>query len=335
MKNVYLIILLVFTVACEDKIQKENSNDLIFVASEGNYGNSNGSISVFKNNKKIQTLDAIGDVVQSLTVHENKLFVVINNSHLIKIFTITSSGLNLPGIDINTHNSGPRELVVHNDKAYFTNHYTQDIKILNLETYYIEGNIKVEGLPESIASDGDHLWVAINMNSDYSSASSVVKINTEYNQIIKTFEVGKGPQQLLINENLIWISRTHYSQDFTETFFGTSSINKITDKVMIMEYGTGTVCGGDLMKFEGLVHRTFDGGIAPLKLDLGIKRLGRIGNFRKEQLYSANAFEDKVYMGITSDYTAPDTVFVHDSSGDITETFIVDAAPGDFAIWRQ
>ena len=113
-------------------------------------------------------------------------------------------------------------------------------------------------------SDGKHLWVAINMNSDYSSASSVVKINPENNQVINTYEVGKGPQQLLIEKNNLWVSRTFYSEDFTQTYFGTSLINMITNEIKIMNYGTGTVCGGDLMNFDGIVHRTFDGGVAPL-----------------------------------------------------------------------
>ena len=56
-----------------------------------------------------------------------------------------------------------------------TNYYTQDVKVLNLSTYYIEDSISLDGLPESIVSDGANLWVAINMNSDYSSAVPLLK----------------------------------------------------------------------------------------------------------------------------------------------------------------
>ena len=179
MKRIYLICLFVFSIGCEDNIERNDTNELLIVASEGNFGSSNGSLSVFKGKNKIQTIDDIGDVVQSITTYNNKLFVVVNNSHLIKVFSITESGLKLPGIDINTNNSIPRELIVHNNKAYFTNYNSQDVKVLDLETYYIEKSIKVNGLPESIVSDGKHLWVAINMNPDYSSANSVIKINPE------------------------------------------------------------------------------------------------------------------------------------------------------------
>ena len=45
------------------------------------------------------------------------------------------------------------------------------------------------------------------------------------------------------------------------------------------------------MNFDGIVHRTFDGGVAPLNVDLNVNKLGKIGSFKKEELYSANAFE--------------------------------------------
>ena len=64
-------------------------------------------------------IEEIGDVVQSIIVNNNHLFVIANNSHKIKRYSITESGLNLPGIDIETNNSSPREMVIVNDKLYF------------------------------------------------------------------------------------------------------------------------------------------------------------------------------------------------------------------------
>ena len=193
MKKLLLVFAAIFT-ACEDGVVTNESRDLTFVSTEGNFGSSNGSVSVFQNGKLIQEVKDIGDVVQSILVHNEKLFVAVNNSHVIKAYQIGENGLELPGISISTEGSGPREMVVENDKLYFTNYNTQDVKILNLSTYYIENSIPVNGMPESIVSDGKNLWVAINMNSDYSSASSVVRIDIESGKVVKTYEVGKGPR---------------------------------------------------------------------------------------------------------------------------------------------
>ena len=332
-KIIFMLITILMIVGCEDKSYEETNQSLTFISNEGNFGSSNGSISVFQGKSKIQEINNIGDVVQSILIHNDKLITIVNNSHLIKIYQITKQGLRLPGIEVSTQNSGPREMVVQDNKLYFTNHNTQDIKILNLTTYFIEDAIKVDGLPESIVSDGQNLWVAINMNEDWSSASSVQKINIASKTIIKTFEVGKGPQQLLIDENFLWVSRTYYNDDFTKTFFGTSQINIINGEVKILEYGKGSVCGGDLFKTDGLVYRTYNGGVAPLNAALMIEPRGKIGSYNSNNLYSANGIEEKIFLGITSDYQEPDTVFVHNNFGELEHEYIVGASPGDYAVW--
>jgi len=265
--------------------------------------------------------------VQSLAIHNDKLFVLVNNSHLLKVYNITDSGLRLPGIDISTDNSGPREMVIVDNYVYFTNWNTQDVKILNLETYFIEGSININGLPESIVSDGSYLWVAI------SSGSTVEKISLETREIVETIEVGNGPQQMLLDGDLLWISRTYYSANWTETYHGTTLINIQTSEVSMREYGVGTVCGGDMMLIAGEVYRTFEGGVAPLAMDLTLNRSAKIGTYSSNDLYSAGANNKNVFMGITSDFQAPDTVYVHNDLGELSYTYIVGASPGDYEVW--
>ena len=73
-----LFSLLFVSLGCEnEKNESSNNNDmnLLFVASEGNYGQGNGSISVFDNDQKIQEILDIGDVVQSILIHQNHLYL--------------------------------------------------------------------------------------------------------------------------------------------------------------------------------------------------------------------------------------------------------------------
>ena len=203
MKSIFIFMLFLF-IACENNTGVDNDEKLTFIASEGNFGRSNASITVFQGPNQIQKVSNIGDVIQSIMVYDDKLFVLINNSHLIKIYSITSAGLSLPGIEISTQNSGPREMTIVNDLLYFTNWNSNDIKVLNLETYFIEDSIKVNGMPEGIVSDGTHLWVAI------SSGNTVEKISINSKQIVETLQVGNGPQQMLIEGSSLWISRRYY-----------------------------------------------------------------------------------------------------------------------------
>ena len=334
-----LISVLFIFISCDNSINKspEITSRLLFIASEGNFGQGNGSISVFKDEKKIQSIDNIGDVVQSILVYDDMLFVIINGSSEIKRYTISESGLVLPGITVSTQNSAPREMVVFNDKLYFTNWITKDIKVLNLYTYAIENQIVLDGLPEDIISDESFLYVCISNLEiyDQGNGSSVVKINPETNQVVETYEVGKGPQQMVIENNNLWVSRTYYSEDWYQTYFGTTHIDLLTNEIVKKEYSSGIVCGGNVMSLNNQVYRTYDGGIAPIdESNLNIRSSSRIGDYGASNLYSAGSLDNYVYFGITSDYLSPDTVYIHNEIGEFEMLYEVGASPGDYEIWE-
>ena len=233
MKRFYLLVAFLI-ISCEDNNTSTINQELTFISSEGNFGSSNASISVYKGEEEIQKIEDIGDVLQSILVHGNKLFAILNNSHLIKVYSISEEGLALPGIDIPTNTSSPREMVVVGNYLYFTNWNSQDVKYLNLTTYKIEGSIKVDGMPEGIISDQTNLFVAINMNSDYSSASTVVKINISSRQVTNEYKVGKGPHALALEGDNLWVTNRYYDDSYL-TYIGTSKIDLTTGNVNIKE----------------------------------------------------------------------------------------------------
>ena len=85
MKRFYLLIAFLI-ISCEDKNTSTINQELTFISSEGNFGSSNASISVYKGDSEIQKIEDIGDVLQSILVHGDKLFAILNNSHLIKVY---------------------------------------------------------------------------------------------------------------------------------------------------------------------------------------------------------------------------------------------------------
>ena len=330
MQNLLLIFIFLFW-SCEDNVTNDQNPNLLFISSEGTFGNSDASISVFKNNELIQIVTNVGDVLQSLLVQDNKLYAIINNSHSIKRFNITENGLDLPGIEITTNNSSPREMVIVENKLYFTNWNTNDVKVLDLNTFSIISSITLNGAPEDIVTDGNFLWVSIPMLElyDKNDGSSIVKIDIDSENIIKTYEVGNGPEHMILNNNLLYISRTFYSADWS-AFYGSSSLDTETGEISSIVYGAGIVCGGSLVKLNNEIMRTVDGGIAPFESDLNLNLARKIGFH--SNLYSAFSDNEYLYLGI-SDYTAPDSVFIHNQSGDILDILSVGANPGDYAIW--
>jgi hypothetical protein len=128
----------------------------------------------------------------------------------------------------------------------------------------------------------------------------------------------------------------YYSEDWYQTYFGTTHINIITGEIVKKEYGSGMVCGGNVMVFDNQVYRTYEGGIAPIdENDLSIRSSSKIGDYGASNIYSAEALNKNVYFGITKDYQSPDTVYIHNDIGEFEYLYEVGASPGDYAIWQS
>jgi len=119
---------------------------------------------------------------------------------------------------------------------------------------------------------------------------------------------------------------------WSSTYFGSSKIDLMSDEVSIVNYGTGLVCGGNILKLNNEVYRTVNGGVAPLSTSLELNVSSKIGSY--QNLYSASSDEESLFLGI-SDYVYPDTVEIYDSNGDKVRSLEVGTLPGDFATWTN
>ena len=334
-KLLFLITAIYISYSCSDDtlINNENSvESFVFVACEGNFGASNGSIHYFNQSGDAFSIDNIGDIVQSLEVYNNKLFVIVNNSHKIVVYDITENGLSLPGIEVSTNDSSPREMVIVEDNLYFTNWNTNDIKKLNLFNYVISDFSSLDGKPESIIYDNGKLYVAIQMNNDYSDSNKVNQISIETGTIEKEWTVGFGPTSIIKDDNNIYVANTYYDENFN-AFYGTSRLNIINDEVLVNNYNEGVVCGGSIHKFSSSIFRSSDGGIISLDVNLNFISNTKIGDEIPSQLYSTEIINNKIYFGITN-FTDINLVKIYNSNNELESTFEVGLFPGDFAYWE-
>ncbi|MFK7900085.1 MAG: DUF5074 domain-containing protein [Cyclobacteriaceae bacterium] len=126
----------------------------LLITNEGNFLNSNASVDflTFSNNKLINAqksvfkdvnnVDGIGDVLQSALVNDSLIFLIVNNSNKVRIVN-KNTFKEVKELNANQ----PRYMVkVSESKAYlsewgpFTG-YVDDVKIIDLETLTITGNI--------------------------------------------------------------------------------------------------------------------------------------------------------------------------------------------------
>ena len=327
-----MLLFSVFTISCSQNDEIINS-EWVFVACEGNYGASNGSVYMINQFGEIDSIPNLGDVVQSVEVHKNKLFVLVNNSHKLHVFDINSDGVSLPGIEINLDGSGPREMIVDVDRLYFTNWNSKDVKYLDLFNYKVEKLTDINGLPEGIVKKGDDLYIAVNMNEDYSPSDKVVRYDINENNIKEIITIGDGPLDLEFSNNELYVSRTYYDENYN-AYHGTSQFSINNNKVLIKEYGINTPCGGSVHSFNNKVYRSALGGIAELDDLLNLIETNVIGNFNQSEVYSVEVINDKVYFGLT-DYNNLNKVKVISKDNLEIADYNVGKIPGDFALWKK
>ena len=309
----------------------------VFTLCEGNFQSNNASLWYFDSENGEAIFEApnnpIGDTGQSMTVHENKLYVVMNGSGLIHIYNIAQGGLEFDH-SYDTQFAGPRHLLIVNDLIYITEWNTNQIRVLDLNSESIITTIPVNGLPEDIITNGEFIYVSITMNSDWSSANSILELDLNINQITREFTVGNNPENMVIIDNNLYVSSTFYDQ-YWYSHYAMSRINLTSQNGdnFIYEDNSGLIFGSDLSVVNGNLYRSTSSGAIKINLEnlnsINGSEIGELSN-----VYSMDYYNEKFYFG-TTDFVAPDDIFVTDINGNTISSFSVGAIPGSFAFWES
>lgn len=179
----------------------------LFVVNGGNFQSSNATLSLYNPATKSITNEIfqqangykLGDVAQSMTIHGNTGWIVVNNSHIIyavDLATMKEKG-RITGIN------SPRWICfASDDKAYISRMYSNEITIINPRTYAVTGKITCTNMEASTGSteqmviDGNYLYV-----SCWSYQKEILKIDTTTDKVVATLEVGIQPASLHMDRN--------------------------------------------------------------------------------------------------------------------------------------
>lgn len=204
-----LTLSLVFLISCsDDEKQSLNIQNGVFVVNEGNFTKGNGTISFWDkgnsttlnlfgvaNNKK-----ALGDVVQSMSIHDGKAYIIVNNDNKLEIVNENT----FQSVHTLKDLKMPRYFTTLDNVGYLTEWVSFDqrgrVSIIDLESHEITGTITTDYGAENIMAYNDLLYVS------NSSSNTVSVIDPAQEEVIKTIEVGDSPGELLIdNDNKLWV----------------------------------------------------------------------------------------------------------------------------------
>mgnify|MGYP000019422882 FL=1 len=183
----------------------------LFITNEGNFQYGNATLSYYDPaTKRIQNEVffrangmKLGDVAQSMTIYDNKGWVVVNNSHVIFV------------IDLNTFKeigrienlTSPRNIqFLRDEKANLTQLCATRIFIINPKKYEITGYIQVpdmtmeSGSTEQMVQYGKYVYC-----NCWSYQNRIIKIDTETDQVVDELKVGIQPTSLVMDKyNKMW-----------------------------------------------------------------------------------------------------------------------------------
>lgn len=183
----------------------------LFICNEGNFQYGNATLSYY-NPATNQVLNEVffrangmklGDVAQSMSIYDNKGWIVVNNSHV--IFAIDINTFKEAGRIENL--TSPRYIhFINENKAYVTQLWDNRIFIVNPEKYEITGYIRVpdmtmeSGSTEQMVQYGKYVYC-----NCWSYQNRIIKIDTETDQVVGELKVGIQPTSLVLDKyNKMW-----------------------------------------------------------------------------------------------------------------------------------
>lgn len=183
------------------------SGQRVFISCEGTFPQNKAAISlydpttgaviedIYKPNNNNQSL---GDVCQSVYIHNTSLYAVVNNSSKVVVIdketfvrTATITGLTSPRYF----------LPVSNNKAYVSDIYANAIHIVDLNTNTKTGSIPCNGWTEEMALSYGKVFVC-NIKRAY-----VYVVNSISNTITDSIYVGYGAASIVKDKNeKLWVA---------------------------------------------------------------------------------------------------------------------------------
>lgn len=192
----------------DNEIPYTGPDNRVFIINEGPFQTGSGSLSVFYRNTSQVYNDIfagvngfkLGNLVQSLSVHENKVYIVVNNAGRIEIAG-KDDLVSLGSIeDINL----PRYFLgISADKAYVSS-WDNKVYVIDLNTNAVVSEIPTATGPEKMMMVGEEVWV-LNQGG-FSYDSTITIISSVNDAVIETLVVGHKPSGIAADkDNNIWV----------------------------------------------------------------------------------------------------------------------------------
>lgn len=214
--NLFGLLLLLFITACKKDDPSidipDELADGIFIVNEGNFNSGNASLTYFETETRKTTNQLffnknnapLGDVAQSITMHGERAYIVVNNSGLIYVINRRTAINEGKIIDL----VSPRHLLfIDENKAYVSDLKSSKITVINPTELSIVGKIEIGRTSEEMLKIGDEVFVANWSSYNQSKINDqLLVINSMQDVLIDSITVGVEPNSMVVDKNgMLWV----------------------------------------------------------------------------------------------------------------------------------
>jgi DNA-binding beta-propeller fold protein YncE len=270
----------------------------------------------------------LGDVVQSLSLFQNRLFVAVNNSG--KIYVVDAETAKYKGAV--TGLTSPRYIhFISGEKAYVSDLYSSQITIIHPVTLEITGKIDLEDhTSEQMVQIGKHLFV-----STWADDENIVVIDTETDELIEIIKVPYQPKDLEVDKNgKIWVlSEGDYESIDENQVPALSRIDPTTFTIeQIYRFESGARPSGLDMNSTSDTLYFLNSGVYKMPVDSRHLPDSVFIPSKNKLFYnlSVNPENNEIYLADAIDYTQNAVIYRYSGNTEIIDSFRVGINPSDF-----
>lgn len=217
-KQIFVIFFAVFALAACKKTDSNPDNKsggtkvnpgtghVVLIANEGQFQAGNSSLSVYSTDDKTienkafenKNNQSLGDVFQSITLANNKIYMLINNSG--KIVVANQSDLSYQAT-INGFTSPRYMNAVSNNKAYVSDLFDSKLSVVDLSSNQISKHINLNGgQAEKMVLYKDNLYTGSG------NGSYIYIINTNTDAISDSIKINPNSTEMCLDDkNNLWV----------------------------------------------------------------------------------------------------------------------------------
>lgn len=347
----YFLLSLLFVVSsCSSDDSNSGNNSVtgeysqgVFILNEGKFMTSNTADVSFLSNEGIIENDiysgvnaeSLGDTAQSIGMHGDKMYIVVNNSNHIKVVNrYTMQLITTLTADV----LSPRFIAFHSGYGYISNLgdpsvNTDDyIAVLDLNSNQVIQKISVAEGPEMMEVVGNKLYVAHKGGWGINNTISVVDLNT--NSVSSTITVADTPSGIKASGNYLYVLCTGYESwgpEFPSTQGGLFKIDTTTNQVVSsLLFAEGTH-PSQLDKADSKLYFTVGADVYQMnESDVVLPQTPLISLSGVYSIYGFAVKDGKIYMGDAKDYNSNGQIYVYSTSGEYLADYPVGIVPNGF-----